>query len=73
MYSVLNKLSEIYNFTYQKALLHALLLLLLKSSKAFSLSLIPVRFYTHDIYKTFDCNPTFNERVTFLDISKTFD
>ena len=28
---------------------------------------------THDIYKSFDCNPPYDIRGTFLDISKAFD
>ena len=28
---------------------------------------------THEIYKSFDCNPTADTRGTFLDISKAFD
>ena len=28
---------------------------------------------THEIYKSFDCNPSFDIRGTFLDISKAFD
>ena len=39
MYSVFNKLSEYKYFSYQKALLHTLFCLFLKSSKAISISL----------------------------------
>ena len=39
MYSVLNTVSNINTFTYQKALLHTLFSLFLKSSKVFSVSL----------------------------------
>ena len=28
---------------------------------------------THEIYKSFDCNPSYNIRGTFLDILKAFD
>ena len=28
---------------------------------------------THEIYKSFDCNPPYDIRGTFLDISKAFD
>ena len=28
---------------------------------------------THEIYKSFDCNPLYNIKGTFLDISKAFD
>ena len=30
-------------------------------------------FITHEIYKSFDCNPSVDARAPFLDISKTFD
>ena len=40
MLSVLNTLSEYTTFTYQKKLLHTLFCFFLKSSKAFSVSLI---------------------------------
>ena len=46
MYSVLNTLSEYNTFTHQKALLHTLFCLLLKSSKAFSVPLTYVLIYS---------------------------
>ena len=35
--------------------------------------LMSTTLIVHDIYKSFDCNPAFKVRGTFLDISKAFD
>ena len=48
---------------------------LLNVSQAFYLVILAPQLLsiTHEIYKSFDCNPSVDVRGTFLDISKAFD
>ena len=48
---------------------------LLNVSQVFYLVILAPQllFITHEIYKSFDCNPSVDVRGTFLDISKAFD